>query len=57
MNEQWTEFEITFDEATVFGNAKTGELWFSGATYSFEMDCETFRALYLEMERKGMYDG
>jgi hypothetical protein len=53
---EWVALKTEFDEAIVFCNPSTGELWFSGETYSFELDCETLRALYRETERVGMYD-
>lgn len=52
----WEKAETFFGDCEVHFNVSTGEIsiWCNDFT---EWNSELFRCLYLEMERKGMYDG
>ncbi len=52
----WQVAETNFGDCHIEFNTGTGEIIISNNGW-LGWDCETFRALYLEMERKGMYDG
>lgn len=53
---EWQQSEIHLGDSIFEYNLGTGEIIII-CNDSCGWDAETFRALYLEMERKGMYDG
>lgn len=57
VNTDWIKLDHELEGATLLANPKTGEIEVLGFDFEWSIDCETFRAIYLELERKGMYDG
>lgn len=57
MSNDWVKLDNELEGATLLANPKTGEIEVLGFDFEWSVDCETFRAIYLELERKGMYDG
>lgn len=53
----WAVIRSSPEYFEVEANPKTGEIRVTGEDWVVFLDCETFRAIYLELERKGMYDG
>ena len=53
----WQRLEISNAECIVSANFRTGEVEIHyDASRTWATDCETLKGIYLEMERKGMYD-
>lgn len=53
---EWQVAQTDSSDSLVQFNVATGQIIFL-CNDSTEWDAETFRALFLELERKGMYDG
>ena len=56
-SDSWQRVESDQYYTVTTFNTTTGEIKMRHDDGTLEIDCETFRAIYLELERKGMYDG
>ena len=55
-SEGWKVAKTHFGDCHIEYNTSTGSIVIHNDGF-LEWDCETFRALFRELEREGMYDG